>query len=245
MRFLFKIFIGGSFMLLFWVPFLCYSQGEDEFPKLPLDEHTGLIKFEEVITVGEADKNELYVRAISWFDKFYNTKDITIVRKSYYKNPTNVIQEMDPIKGVLTGEAMFKLTDKENVTKETASKQEPATKTPNTPTPAQKAGNPAGGKDSKAKNPPAAPEEKKSTAGLIKYTVKILFKDGKYKYTITNIRLDRAGYYGIEKWYNKADTDKKINIENLKQVDAYFKELIKNLQLVMQISTKVPQEDEW
>lgn len=216
------------------------AQDGDEFPKLPLDKETGLIMYEEVVTVSDADKNELYVRALKWFDTFYNTKRITSIKKSFYPNPSQVIELSDPVKGEIIGQAAFNLLGKQMEvddikTPEKNIEQKPA---------ANKAANSKNDTSKVAKVP--KPEEKEIAASLILiYNIRILFKEGKYKYVINHIRFDKSAYYGVENWYNKSSPTKNDNIENLKKVDAYFKDLIQDLNKGMLITSKVPDDDDW
>jgi hypothetical protein len=68
------------------------------------------------------------------------------------------------------------------------------------------------------------------TGILVQYTMNLNFKDGKYRYTITDFNMKGASYYPLEKWVNKTDPIYNANADNyLLQVDTYIKDLIKNL----------------
>lgn len=52
------------------------------------------------------------------------------------------------------------------------------------------------------------PENKdglKTEAGMVQYSLLLNFKDGKFRYTITNINWKQPSYYAIEKWMDKKD----------------------------------------
>lgn len=57
--------------------------------------------------------------------------------------------------------------------------------------------------------------------GMVKYTLNIVFKDGKYRYEITKINLKSASYYPIENWLNESPK----HDDHLKQVDKFFRDL--------------------
>jgi hypothetical protein len=72
------------------------------------------------------------------------------------------------------------------------------------------------------------------TAYRVQYSLMLNFKDGKYRYTITNYNLEGASYYPLEKWVNKQDPIFNANADNyLKQIDASTKNLIKDLKKAM------------
>lgn len=46
-----------------------------------------------------------------------------------------------------------------------------------------------------------------SSAGLVQYTLKLMFKNGRYKYTFTDFNLQQTSYFAIEQWFDEtADT---------------------------------------
>lgn len=75
---------------------------------------------------------------------------------------------------------------------------------------------------------------------MIKYTLTIVFKDGRYKYTITNLNVKGTSYLALEKWQSESP---KHDI-HLKQVDDYMKELIKSLKQGMTFKAAAKKE-EW
>ena len=72
------------------------------------------------------------------------------------------------------------------------------------------------------------------TGMLVQYTMNLAFKDGKFRYTITDFNLKGVSYYPLERWLNKQDPTYNANDENyLTQVDVYIKDMIKNLKKAM------------
>jgi hypothetical protein len=81
-------------------------------------------------------------------------------------------------------------------------------------------------------------------AGMILYDIKVEFKDGKYRYTLTNFNLRAASKDPIERWMNKKDPAYNPQWdEYLTQVDTTMKSLIVNLKKGMQ--PRVIKKDEW
>lgn len=84
----------------------------------------------------------------------------------------------------------------------------------------------------------------KSLKGVVEFTITTEFKDGRYRYTITNFNLKQASYFPLEKWLNtKEDTYKENVNKYLTQVDAYINVLIKNLVDAMEPAVK--KKDVW
>jgi len=68
-------------------------------------------------------------------------------------------------------------------------------------------------------------------AGTVNYKLKIMCKDNKFKYEITNIAWQQTSYYPIERWLDKdVKTYDPVFETYLTQVDAYAKELIRSLE---------------
>lgn len=77
-------------------------------------------------------------------------------------------------------------------------------------------------------------------SGMIKYTLTIVFKDGRYKYTITNLNIKGVSYLGLEAWLKESPK----HDDHLKQVDTFIKELIASLKEGM--TYKAPaKKEEW
>ncbi|MBC8173302.1 MAG: DUF4468 domain-containing protein [Chitinophagales bacterium] len=80
---------------------------------------------------------------------------------------------------------------------------------------------------------------------MINYTFTLTFKDGRYKYSITRINVQKASYYGIENWLND---DEKLGDEQvesyLQQIDEYMQNFIVSLTDSIK-PTPPKKEDEW
>ncbi|HAE14449.1 MAG TPA: hypothetical protein DCG24_09455 [Bacteroidetes bacterium] len=60
---------------------------------------------------------------------------------------------------------------------------------------------------------------------LIKYQFNIRFRDGRYKYTITRINVQKSAYYGIEEWINDENKISDPEIQDfLEQIHTFFTE---------------------
>jgi len=87
-------------------------------------------------------------------------------------------------------------------------------------------------------------EEKTRPGGLISYEIKLEFKEGRYRYTITNYNYKQVSRFAVEKWLNKdAPAYNPQWEEYIKQVDTYTKSLIADLNEGMIYKEK--KEDEW
>jgi len=92
------------------------------------------------------------------------------------------------------------------------------------------------------------PPDKKgiqTMGGIVLYTFTVIFKDGRYKYTITNIEWKQSSKYPIERWMDKsAASYKKKYSYYLEQVD---KEITKTLALFKAnvSQNKKKAEEEW
>jgi hypothetical protein len=75
-------------MLLFFAT-TAIAQNTDEV-EFPVDEETGLAKYEGVNVVKDGTTDIIYDRAIKWLNKFY-------------KNPTKVITSQDKASGTIEG----------------------------------------------------------------------------------------------------------------------------------------------
>jgi hypothetical protein len=80
--------------------------------------------------------------------------------------------------------------------------------------------------------------------GLILYTIRLEFKDNKYRYTLTDFNLKTASRFPIEKWMNKDDPAYNTNWDSyLYQVDTTMQRLISTLKEKMKPT--VVKKDEW
>lgn len=81
--------------------------------------------------------------------------------------------------------------------------------------------------------------------GFIIYEFKLWFKDGKARYKIDDIHLQYKVYYGIEQWMDPKHEDAENNPAKLREIDAYFQELITSLKKGLQPKAAPVDEDDW
>lgn len=91
------------------------------------------------------------------------------------------------------------------------------------------------------------PENKdglKIDGGVVQYSLLLNFKDGKFRYTITNINWKQTSYYAIEKWMDKNDQYYKPEFDYyLVQTDEEAQKVIKDLTAYMR---KLPaKKEDW
>jgi hypothetical protein len=84
----------------------------------------------------------------------------------------------------------------------------------------------------------------KTKAGVIQYNFILEFKDGKYRYTLTDFVLKQASKIPVEKWLDTDGANYQPAWESyLGQIDEFAKDWIKNLKEGM--LPKVEKEDDW
>ncbi len=83
---------------------------------------------------------------------------------------------------------------------------------------------------------------KKYKAGRVKYTLVIKFKDGRYKYELTDFKFIANRYIPIEEWLNSKDPKHQ---EYLKQVNEYATNLISNLRQFIKNPPVQKEEEDW
>ncbi len=82
-------------------------------------------------------------------------------------------------------------------------------------------------------------------AGLVNYKIKLLCKDGKFKYEITNISWQQTSYYPIERWMDKEAKNYDPNFAlYLQQTNEYFKEMVKSLETFIE-TEPLKKKDDW
>ncbi len=87
-------------------------------------------------------------------------------------------------------------------------------------------------------------EERERPAGLISYAIKLEFKEGRYRYTITDFNYKQTSRFAVEKWLNKnAPAYNPQWDENVKQIAAYTKSVIDDLKAGMIYKEK--KSDDW
>lgn len=92
------------------------------------------------------------------------------------------------------------------------------------------------------------PADKKGFAtegGSVMYTLKLLFKDGKYKYEFTEFNWKQASYYPCEKWMDASNQYYKPEFEYyLSQIDVKVKEISIAFAKAMMMKAP-PKKDDW
>ncbi len=92
------------------------------------------------------------------------------------------------------------------------------------------------------------PPDKKgiqTMGGIVLYSFNVIFKDGRYKYTITNIEWKQNSKYPVERWLDKTAASYKPKYEfYLQQVN---KEITKNIEQLNKAISKAPKkaEEDW
>jgi hypothetical protein len=85
----------------------------------------------------------------------------------------------------------------------------------------------------------------KAQSAIVKYTLEIGFKDGKYRYEIKDVNIKAASYLPIEKLFNENDPNIEDNYNTLTEAGKYFSELIDNLKESMEEPSVKVKKDEW
>jgi hypothetical protein len=81
--------------------------------------------------------------------------------------------------------------------------------------------------------------------GIVNYTFTVSFKDGRYKYKITNIEWKQSSKYPIEKWMDKSAGSYSPKYEYyLQQVDDEMKKVISELKKSISKANE-KKEEEW
>lgn len=88
-------------------------------------------------------------------------------------------------------------------------------------------------------------EGDKLIAGIVNYNLKLEFKPGRYRYTLSDLILKQSTRFPIERWLNKEDQMYSPLWDlYLKQVNRQAKELIESLKSGMEPPV-VKQEEKW
>jgi len=85
----------------------------------------------------------------------------------------------------------------------------------------------------------------KVQSAVIKYTLTLGFKDGKYRYEIKNVNLQGASYSPIEKLFNASDPNIEDNYNTLNEAHKYFTALMDDLEASMREPSVKKKKDEW
>ena len=85
----------------------------------------------------------------------------------------------------------------------------------------------------------------KMQAGIIKYTLELGLKDGRYRYEIKNINMQASSYSPIEKLFNANDPNIEDNYHTLDEVNKYLLNLIEDLKAGMREPSNKVKKDDW
>lgn len=93
------------------------------------------------------------------------------------------------------------------------------------------------------------PPDKKgivTEAGLIEYTLKLDFKENKFRYTISEINWKQKSYFPIERWIDQTAAGYQPSYSfYLQQTDELMKQLIKDMDKGMKQPTAAIKKDDW
>lgn len=85
----------------------------------------------------------------------------------------------------------------------------------------------------------------KLNAGIVNYNLKLEFKPGRYRYTITDLTLRQSSRFPVERWFDKSDKMySPLWDDYLKQLDTQIKSLIESLKAGM-APVVVKPEEKW
>lgn len=92
---------------------------------------------------------------------------------------------------------------------------------------------------------PADKKGLQTDGGIVMYTLTLQFKEGRYRYEMTEINWKQTSYYPIEKWMDKKDPYYKPEFEYyLQQVNDESRKIIKSLEESMKVG-EVQVKDTW
>lgn len=87
--------------------------------------------------------------------------------------------------------------------------------------------------------------DSKLSAGTVNYLLKLEFKPGRYRYTVTDLTLRQQSRYPIERWFDKSDKMYSPLWDSyLQQVDTKVKQIIESLKSGM-APVVVKPEEKW
>lgn len=87
-------------------------------------------------------------------------------------------------------------------------------------------------------------EKTATKQGLAQFTLTILFKDGRYKYTITDLNMKATSYMPLEPWLDREDADAENHAHYLTDIDAEIQAIIKSMKDAM-ASGGEKSSDDW
>jgi hypothetical protein len=83
-----------------------------------------------------------------------------------------------------------------------------------------------------------------SRQGLAQYTLTIQFKDGRYKYTVTDLNIKATSYQALEAWLDREDVNATNHSYYLTDIDAEIQTTVKSLKDAMS-SVGEKSGDDW
>ncbi len=93
------------------------------------------------------------------------------------------------------------------------------------------------------------PPDKKgfsTEGGAVQYTLNLQFKEGRYKYDLTEFNWRQTSYYPVEKWMDVENASYKPEYTfYLQQIDDNAKEIIKDLDKAMKTNPVSDKKDDW
>lgn len=82
-------------------------------------------------------------------------------------------------------------------------------------------------------------------AGIVKYTLTLACRDGRYRYEIKDVNLKAASYFPIERLFNPNDPDIEDNYHILSESHKYFTDLLTDLKAAMKEPSVKVKRDDW
>lgn len=79
--------------------------------------------------------------------------------------------------------------------------------------------------------------------GLAQFTLTIMFKDGRYKYTITDLNLKATSYMPLEPWLDREDPDAENHSYYLTDIDTEIRAIIDSMKAGLDTSGPKSSED--
>lgn len=82
-------------------------------------------------------------------------------------------------------------------------------------------------------------------AAMIEYDMTLQFRDGRFKYTVTKLRVQGPSYFGVEKWINEEQYAKDEDVTSyLLQIEEFMVKLTESLD--SELRPEAPKkEEEW
>jgi hypothetical protein len=86
----------------------------------------------------------------------------------------------------------------------------------------------------------------KKDAGLVQYALNLQFKDGRYRYDLTEINWKQLSYYPAERWMNPKGPDYIKDYDYyLIQTDETVKKVLASLEQAMTMNSVKEKKDDW